>query len=190
MKKTEFDPQTFPLEADLSRADVRVLYNFCCDKEVVEFGCGGSTVFLAKIARRVMSYDTSRDWIMRTKIRLEKEIAHNCKGIDLYSSVPDKLPQADVYFIDGADKLRPLWVAAAIDRELAPIIIVHDTRRAVTMNSIGPIFVHPRTLKLRSVEYHADGSNMMVIRAGEALKYEDWNVTEPENRLPSLPPIR
>lgn len=186
-----FDPNTFPLEADLSRADVRVLYKYGCDKNVIEFGCGGSTVLLSLFVKSVVSYDTSPDWIARAKRRLEKEAAHNCKGIHLCGrSVPPNLPKADVYFVDGLDALRAPWAAAAVDRELAPVVIIHDSRRALTMNAIAAVLIHPRTLKISSVDYHADESNMIVIHTRPALKYENWNLTEPENRLPALPVVR
>jgi SAM-dependent methyltransferase len=189
MSRERFDPATFPLEADLSRADVRVLYSLCRNKSVVEFGCGGSTVLLANFAASVVSYDTSQDWIERTKYRLAQEKKHACRGIYWYSSVPapSEMPRADVYFIDGVPDLRAQWVSAVIERRLAETIIIHDSRSQI-MDSIASCFTYPAVLSLRTLEYHADGSNLLVIRLGQPVVYENWNLTETEARLPHLPP--
>ena len=183
MVDSEFDPATVLLEADLSRADVRVLYDFCRDKSVVEFGCGGSTLLLARFCNKVVSYDTSTAWINHTKKRLELEASHTCEEIHLCGkTAPDNLPTADVYFLDGHSQLRAEWLATVICRRLAKTILVHDSRSPI-MSSIATVLVHPIALSIRTVEYHYDNSNMLVVRIDDPVKYEDWNLTEPENRL-------
>ncbi len=183
-----FDPMTFPLEADLSRADVRLLYEFCQGKTVVEFGCGGSTVLLAQFAAKVSSYDTDRDWINRTARRLEREPKpdHARPTLTHYTSFPPReLPKADVYFIDGYVPDRVRWVKLAIEERLTETIVVHDSRSSA-MSDIGPMLTYPLTMSLRSLTYHLDGSNMLVIRAGAPVEYVNWNAAEPAYRLPFL----
>lgn len=186
---TAFDPATYQLEADLSRADVRVLYNLCANKDVIEFGCGGSTVLLAQFAASVRSYDTDVAWIDRVKCRMEREpeeVRSRLHDIHLCSGEPPTdLEAGGVYFIDGYVPDRAKWVAAVIDRCLADTFLVHDSRSSA-MNDIGPLLSYPRTLALRSLTYHADGSNMLVIKCGPPCEWSNWNATEPENRLPFL----
>lgn len=182
-----FDPTAFPLEADLSRADVRLLYRLCDGKSVVEFGCGGSTVMLAHFCASLRSYDTDPSWIERTQRRLAREDSALNARVMLFgcNSVPADLPAADVYFVDGYVPDRKLWIEAIIDRRLAEVIIVHDSRSSA-MTDIGQVISWPRSLSLRSLEYHVGGSNMLLIRCGAPCEYVNWNEAEPENRLPFL----
>ena len=90
-----------------------------------------------------------------------------------------------MYFIDGYVPSRAPWVEAAISRRLATTIIVHDSRSSA-MTDIGRVLVYPLTLSLRSLEYHVNGSNMLVIRADAPAEWFDWNAAEPLNRLPFL----
>ncbi len=199
-----FDPDTFPLEADLSRADVRVLHRLCAGRRVVEFGCGGSTVLLAHFVPLLLSYDTDPSWVERTKQRIAREplpvrpgpecgvcpgaCIHRCilvEHFDETDRVPADLPAADVYFIDGYVPLRAAWLEAVITRRLAETIIIHDSRSSA-MTDIGRVLAYPLTLSLRSLEYHADGSNLLIVRAGAPCEWVNWNEAEPDNRLPFL----
>jgi hypothetical protein len=178
-----FDPETFLLEADLSRADVRLLYRFCKDKRVVEFGCGGSTVMLAAFVEHLVSYDTDASWVERTTRRLSREQEHTCAAVvHCGDKPPVDLPNADVYFVDGFVPHRILWVEEVIRRRLSETIIVHDSRSSA-MNDLSKLMVYPLTFSFRSFEFHVDGSNMLVIRAGAPVEYVNWNEAEPKNRL-------
>ena len=185
-----FDPDLFPLEADLSRADVRVLHRLCADKRVVEIGCGGSTVLLAQFCREVRSFDTSADWIERAQRRLLREpaaVQAVVLGISAYApgAIPEVLPEADVYFVDGICEDRPAWVRAVVTRRLAPLVVHHDSRSSC-MTTLHEGLPYPVTLALQSLEYHVDGSNMAVLRCGAPVVYENWNETERAHRLPFL----
>jgi hypothetical protein len=182
-----FNPMTFPLEADLSRADVRLLHKLCAGKSVVEFGCGGSTVLLGSFASRVISYDTDPSWISRTASRLSREPGHTCAELRQCQEgvVPDGLPPADVYFIDGWCPDRPKWVREVVLQGLTTLLVYHDSRSG-EMTTLASALVYPVTLCLRSVEYHVEDSNMAVMQCGEGVKYVNWNEAEPENRLPFL----
>lgn len=181
-----FDPNTFPLEADLSRADVRVLHRLCAGKRVVEFGCGGSTVLLGMLAGHVTSYDTDPSWVKRTQRRLARERATTCDAVVLCGPEPPAvLPVADVYFIDGHPPHRAAWIKAVIAHDAAPVIIVHDSRSEV-MTEVSAAIVHPFTLSLRTIVFHPDESNMMVITIGKPVVRRNWNEEEPANRLPFL----
>jgi hypothetical protein len=180
------NPSTCPTRADLSRADHRVLHELCSGADVVEFGCGGSTLFLSQIARTLLSFDTSAAWIERVRKFAAtgdgpRPILNHCTG------VPAQLPKADVYFVDGLLELRAPWVHACLDRRLARTIIVHDSRRASPVRELSGLLTWPRTAIIERVEYHYKDSNCVVITTRPApLVYENWNETEPENRLPSL----
>lgn len=186
MTTTPFNLSTFPIEADLSRADVRVLHALCQGKRVVEFGCGGSTALLAAFASRVWSYDTDPAWIARTNARLDREPDRSHVTVERCDeTTPVTLPSADVYFIDGYVPLRPVWIHDVITRRLTKTIVVHDSRSSA-MSDVGRVLVYPLTLFVRSLEYHTDGSNMLIIRVDAAVEYANWNEAEPENRLPFL----
>jgi hypothetical protein len=181
--EADIDPSTYPTSADLSRADLRVLHHFCKDTAVVEFGCGGSTLFLQKIAKTLTSYDTSQEWIDLVK----GQLSGNRQEIILIDAVPPILPKADVHFVDGIDHLRPIWVRYCQEQRAAKVIIVHDSRRTYPVAGLGCLFEWPLTALIEKVEYHYMGSNCLVITLRQTpVAYEDWNVTEPVNRLPHL----
>lgn len=175
-----------PLEADLSRADAALLARLCAGRRVVEFGSGGSTLLLARVAAYVASYDTDATWTELTRARLAEEPAGSVCAVDLwtYGGVPDQLPAADVALVDGAPGLRPAWTRALVERGV-PLVLVHDSRG----DQVGPALAAlgwPASLRVRSVELHAEGSHTTVVRCGEPVAYEDWNQTEPEGRAPHL----
>lgn len=185
-----FNPATFPLEADLSRADVCVLYEMCAGKSVVEVGCGGSTVLLAQFAASLRSYETDPAWIERTQRRLSREPAEvqaRCLSLSPYApgQIPAMLPTADVYFIDCICEDRAAWLKTVVERRLAPLVLIHDSRSSA-MVLIGPVLIWPLTLSLRSIEYHVDGSNLLLVRCDAPCEYVNWNEAEPANRLPFL----
>lgn len=180
----KIDPDTYLTHADLSRADLRVLSHFCSGANVVEFGVGGSTLFLEQIAQKLTSYETSQDWIALVQGKLV-----NSSRVSLIqcANVPPNLPKADVYFIDGTGHLRPEWVHQCIDQRLARTIIVHDSRRLNPIGSLTWLITWPHTAIIEKVEYHFMESNCVVITLRDTpVVYENWNVTEPLNRLPHL----
>lgn len=181
------DPQTVPIEADLSRADVVLLHKLCANRNVVEFGAGGSTLLLAQIATYLESYEPDPKWVdcVTTRLRAMKDTCGTRVVALPNSKPPADLPPADVYFIDGPRYARPKWVHAVIERGLARVIALHDSRRAET--GYGFLFETPCVLRLDRIVPHAAQSNitLFILRA-EPVAWENWNLTEPENRLPHL----
>jgi hypothetical protein len=173
-----FDWRTEPLEADLSRADVSVLHEFCAGKFVVEFGAGGSTKLLRKFSARVMTFETDARWVRETKKRVPGADVRLCS-----TKVPD-IPRCDVLFIDGLCALRAAWMRASIDKHVAPIILAHDTRRREPVKGFTALLEWPCTGWLDSVQFHYRESNMLVVRLRDKrVQYENWNATEPQHRL-------
>jgi hypothetical protein len=129
-----------------------------------------------------VSYDTDARWVELVRRQQPK-----ASVILMSVSVPQEIPSADVYFIDGVEHLRAPWVHFVMERRLAPVIVVHDSRRSEPVRGLQHLLEWPHTAILDRVEYHAEGSNCLVITLRkEPVVYEDWNVTEPENRLPQL----
>ena len=177
---SKLDPATCLTRADLSRADHQVLHRFCSGATVIEFGCGGSTLFLVQIAKSLTSYDTNQEWITLVKKQLPGTVNY-CK------TVPAVLPKADVHFVDGLASLRPAWVRRCLEQRAAKTIIVHDSRRTNPVAGLGCLLEWPLTAVIEKVEYHYLGSNCLVVTLRDKpVVYENWNVTEPKNRLPQL----
>jgi hypothetical protein len=177
------------IQGDISRADVRVLIELCDNKRVVEFGVGGSTLIIARIAKSLYSFDTSEEWINRTNSRLQKIDDLTCQPtISLTAGVPEDIPDCDVLFIDGKGEERYKWLKFF---PKCKIIICHDSLGDT--GGSGPTLYHVMAeifQRMDCVEYldkaifHYHDSNMAVIyRRDEPLKYKNWNIDERENRL-------
>lgn len=182
------DPHTFPIEADLSRADVVELHRLCSGKDVVEFGAGGSTVLFSKCCKSVVSYEHDRRWLELTRRRLAREALTNAKLVTLPNWDPPKqLPKADVYFIDGRNTHRAKWANHVLQLQVTRVVAVHDSRRSDIMKGYGFLLQCPLMLHLDRIEFHPGNSNLLVIYPREeSVAWENWNVTERENRLPHL----
>jgi len=188
------NPRTIPLEADLSRNDVAVLHKLCHGKTVVEFGTGGSTLLLARFSRVVLSYESDPDWINLVWRTLQKRRVDGVRMAKIVlNHVPDcvppaKLPRVGAVFIDGRRDRRHLWVEAAIRRNLAPVIILHDSRaKKSPIAACTSLLTWPLTLRIDRIAYHYSSSNHVVIWLRDRpVAYENWNKTEPARRLPHL----
>lgn len=66
------NPYTCPIQGDIARADAVGLWELCHDLNVVEFGVGASTVILSCCAARLDCFDTSAEWIEKTRARIPK----------------------------------------------------------------------------------------------------------------------
>lgn len=174
-----FNPRTEPLEADLSRADVAVLHEFCSGKLVIEFGAGGSTKLLRRFAAGVITYETDPRWAAVTKKKVPGADVRRCSvGAPVISA-------CDVLFIDGLRDSRHLWMHFAVAHRVAPIILAHDTRRPKPVSQFRVLLEWPHTAWIDSVHYHYRDSNILVVKLrSKPVKYENWNVTEPKGRLP------
>lgn len=189
------DPLTVPIQGDLSRQDAVVLAELCQNKKVIEFGVGGSTLLIARVAKALESFDTDLGWLDRTRRRLDKlkpeltclpQLRHT-------SGVPETIDDCDVLFIDGRGDDRFKWLKFF---PKCQTLICHDSLGDTGGN--GPTLYHVMAELFRdraSLEYldhasfHHQGSNMVVVhRRREPIRYQNWNLTELENRLDPYAP--
>ena len=185
------DPDTFPLEADLSRADARLLVAYATGRRVVEVGAGGSTPLLAQVSKDLVSFEPEQRWRERVMARLargERAGERHCRvWLREHDLPPVDAPRADVYFVDGPCHKRQAWVKAVAERNLAPVVLVHDSRRELPVAMLGCLLEWPLSARVDTLQLHAEGSNMLVVRLRrEPVRYENWNETEPRYRLPHL----
>jgi hypothetical protein len=173
------------VRGDLSRNDWLLLYETCRDQSVVEVGSGGSTLMLASITSRLVSYETDRAWYLSVRKELKN---HGIGHVDLrkIEAKPDALaPTADVYVIDcdSRHQLRSRWIEFVESHRLAPLVLVHDSRRQSPVNDLDWLFRWPRNARLETALFHEADSNFLVLRfRDDPVRYEDW-YREP-NRKP------
>lgn len=166
--------------ADLSWRDHEVLLQETEGRDVVEFGCGGSTEYLARFCKTLLSVDTDAGWLERAQ-RAVEALPQACPvRYQKVTTVPETLPKGDVHFIDGRCDLRPLWTKRAIEQSAARTLLVHDTRRPEPLCRMGFLLKWPTTAWIERMEFEG---NMLVIRLrAKPVRYENWNLTEPQNR--------
>lgn len=184
------DYRTVVIQGDLSRLDVRVLLELCAHKRVVEFGMGGSTLLLARICKELISYDTSMEWLERTKARLE-DIQGELSCIPtllLTAGEEEDICECDVLFIDGKGEDRHKWLKFFTK---CKILICHDSLGDT--GGSGPTLLHIMSelysnmdivKNLDRTDYHYLGSNMVVTYKREnPINFVNWNIIEIENRI-------
>jgi len=189
------NPFIWPIEGDLSRADVVALALLCRDKKVIEFGIGGSTILLSQVAKKVITYEHDQIWIDKIKPKLNDKVEVRLIEKDT-SSIKNIGEECDVLFNDGHSLLRsPALI------EFWPYIkdcaILHDSRMTYAGNCVKKFidsFVpnyepskgnpnklpdNPFTGSLRSIEWNYLESNTVVMfKRNCTLKYENWKITE------------
>lgn len=183
------DPKSVIIQGDLSRRDAEVLIELCAGKVVVEFGVGGSTLLIARIAKSLYSYDTSQEWIDRIANRIDKMKEElSCTPCFNYTDgVADDIPQCDVLFIDGNGDDRFKWLKFF---NKCNMMVWHDslgdTGNGPTIYYImSGLFSSRECVEyLDRADFHYKDSNMAIIyRRSTPIKYENWNITETDNRL-------
>jgi hypothetical protein len=184
-----FDPLTVPIQGDLSRNDVVVLHELCQGGSVVEFGMGGSTLLISRIANSLTSYDTNQEWLDRTRKRLMAITDKTCEpDLHLISDTPSSIPECDVLFIDGLGDIRWEWMRHF---RAAKVLVCHDSlgdtggNGPTVYNMMGELFRSMENVELLDrAYYHYKDSNMVVVfRRDKPIKYVNWNAVETENRL-------
>jgi len=198
------NPYTYKTDGDLSKADVVVLTLLCRVKNVIEFGMGGSTILLSKIANKVITYEHDKAWVDRIKPSLGSnvEIRMIDKGatpLEGEKSIVGLGESCDVLFNDGHSHLR----APAL-LEFWPYIkdcaILHDARMTYAGNCVKKFIDaftnrnepskanpglpdNPFTGSLERIDWCWLESNMVVMKKRNGtLKYENWKVTENETK--------
>ena len=180
----ELNPKTVEIHGDISRADVLVLVEVCTNKDVVEFGVGGSTQILSRCAKSLVSYDTDNAWLDRTSSRLKKIEDRTCDPtLNYCADVPETIPKCDVLFIDGYGPHRISWLLKHFDK--CEIILCHDslgdTDNGPTLYHImSELFKDRKAIEMLDiVKFHYLDSNMVVIHKRQnPIHYQNWNVTE------------
>lgn len=183
------DYKTVVIQGDISRLDARVLIELCNDKNVIEFGCGGSTLLIARVAKSLHSFDTSREWIDRTINKLNTISSElSCDPqFTLIEDVAEDVAECDVLFLDGKGEDRYKWLKFF---KKCNIMICHDSLGDTAGH--GPALYHIMSDLFKDMEsielmdrayFHYLDSNMVVIyRRSEPLKYNNWNIVEKDNR--------
>lgn len=196
-----FRPETVPIDADLSRNDVRVLCRICDSYRVIEFGSGGSTLLFSRLAHSWISLESDFNWVeLVTEALRERGHQRRCPVtlahyVGTAPSMDDVIEAAgpgdaghiaNVAFIDGGDRQKILGMC--LRSRLAETIVVHDSRRPRTHAEIMRALSDPELQPwLNSVRFHEDASNLTVIRLrSQPVRYENWNEVETEGRLPHL----
>lgn len=177
------DPQTVPIQGDLSRNDVVQLCAWCRGKSVVEFGMGGSTLLLSRIATSLISFDTEEYWFDITRHRIAQIEDKSCQPqLFLNPEPPERIPQCEVLFLDGKDVQRFEWIRRF--QRQCKVLIIHDSRVPVIFNPTLQLLAED-FLRLQSIHCHIGESNLLVAEYRDApVAYENWNHTEAnDNRI-------
>lgn len=182
------NPNTMSIQGDISRNDVKVLFELCTNKNVIEYGVGGSTLILAQIAKTLICYDTDINWINTTAKRLQNINNKTCNPeLNYITQTPHELPESDIIIIDGHGDTRHEW---AKHLPTTKQLLFHDSLGSTTTQ---PTIYHITTQlftnmtlieNLDTAKFHYKDSNyLLIIKRETPIKYVNWNETETENRL-------
>lgn len=163
---------------DLSVQDAKVLSEIAKNKNVLEFGVGGSTQIFAQVAKYTLSLDTDTQWIDKTAHNLALLESHNSVSMILYDTF-DFSGSYDVVFVDGIPEKR-LDFAKEAWSCLAPggVMLFHDTRRFEYFQEAAWI-IQFYFLEVEGIQVNDQESNITVIKKRDCpLAYENWNETE------------
>lgn len=104
------------------------------DANVLEFGSGGSTVWMSKLTKKLISIEHHTEWYRRVKNNIQQDAT--CNPVDLrflsrpYDKVCNEFPQEffDLIIVDGRDRVK--CIEASI-RVLKPggILMLDDAQR-------------------------------------------------------------
>lgn len=200
MPANPLNPYTCDIQGDLSRADVAALVTLCRGCDVAEFGVGGSTLLLARVAETLRCIDTDGLWRDRVNRRLAEMDGLRCRPeITLVEKTRDPAGVAglggscDVFFDDGWGEMR-----APLLLEFWPYVrkcaILHDTRLTYAANAVvrflnrwepapeGGVAVNHFLATLERIDWNYMESNCAVLwKRNAALHWENWNQTEAAN---------
>ncbi len=169
---------------DLSARDAEILAMAASRaKDILEFGCGGSTQIMAQAMSDgafLVSLDTSEDWIRRTYMNLVAlGVDETSYRLDNYDGWTNRyLPDFDLIFVDGVDEERGEFAKAAFPLlAVDGAMLFHDTRRLQDLkNVLELVFEHGN--EISDVMLNINGSNISVVVKKSLEPYENWNVVE------------
>lgn len=119
-------------------ADLLAYHGYNSDS-VLEFGVGGSTLIFGQTSRRVVSVDTSGEWIELIRRRANTVGCSNITFSSLSHILDNPPPQEtfDFVFVDGVSNLRLLFAQQAWKwLKVGGTMAFHDANKP---NHIGPI---------------------------------------------------
>jgi hypothetical protein len=165
----------------------------CRGKRVVEFGIGGSTIILHKVAKNVITYEHDQAWVDKIMPLLPGYA--DVRLIDKAESAVVGLGSpCDVLFDDGHSILR---APALLEfwPDVKECAILHDSRMTYAGNCVKKFIdawtpnerkteLNPNMLpdnlytgSLDTIHWNYLESNMVVLKKRSyVLKYENWNI--------------
>ncbi|NEO52709.1 MAG: hypothetical protein F6K54_06225 [Okeania sp. SIO3B5] len=104
------------------------------DANVLEFGSGGSTIWMSKLTKKLISIEHDTKWYKKVKDNLQQDAT--CNPVDLrllskpYHTVCDKFPQEffDLIIVDGRDRMKCLEASIKVLKK-GGILMVDDAQR-------------------------------------------------------------
>lgn len=168
---------------DLSLQDADVLARYGKNsKNVLEFGCGGSTQILAQVCSKVVSIETVPAWIDVVKKRLGHIADASPVNFHLYDDpMPDQ--RFDLIFVDG-DKTRRFAFAAKMWEKLNKnrFMLFHDTKKDwgtdLIKRFISLKFGEIGIISINDVASDGRQSNITCIQKREQTPYINWQTIE------------
>lgn len=168
---------------DLSLQDADVLARHAVNAQfILEFGSGGSTQIFAQCCKgKVLSVETSREWIKKTEINIRK--IQSKTEVVFLDYISDFVGQFDLIFVDGVDHLRSDFAEKTWKNlKVGGAMIFHDTRREHDFKNalklIGDHFNEIDVVEVNAKASDGKSSNLTVIRKKNYEGYVDWNQSE------------
>lgn len=197
-----FNPYTYPIKGDISRADAVVLYEEASKTPgtITEFGPGGSTIFLAMSGRVVTTYEHDEKWLNKIKenikaysvqfrkyctpkVLVNKIDYSDKRAVDM--AVVDATTMSRFFYIDGKREYRKI-VMDHVLKQATPgtVVLYHDCYSLEHQETFFKM-AQKYFSKIDRIDFKYRKSNMMRLVVGEERKYENWNNTEASNhRVP------
>lgn len=164
---------------DLSRKDAELLADYATDKDVLEFGAGGSTQIFDQVAKSVTTVETSQEWIEATKKLCTEKV--------LFIGYDEPIDKTyDIIFVDGYWAKRLDFANRHWDKlNENGVILFHDTRRDKDKRIVSQfLLANPDNIR---VIWNENASNITSVAKSDKrfevaqfknLSYENWNETE------------
>lgn len=167
---------------DLSLEDADVLARYAkSSKNILEFGCGGSTQILSQCSQNIISVDTDPKWIEVTEHRLTQISRRNSVKFLSYTTEFDQ--QFDLILVDGVDNLRRQFAIETWQYlKEGGVMLFHDTRRFQDFQNAAWIAqLHHNEISQIDINARASNdksSNITVIHKKIYEPYVNWNHIE------------
>jgi len=168
-------------DLSLEDADVLVLYGKRA-KRILEFGCGGSTqIFSQCKPSRLVSIETSAEWINVTARRVAK-LGGIAPEFRPYDYIP-MTEEFDLIFVDGIDSLRRDFALGTWKMlSVGGVMIFHDTRRFQDFQNAAWVaqtyFNEIAFININTKARNNKSSNLTVLVKKEHEPYVNWNYEE------------